>query len=211
MTLRFSTGFLFQSLTLNLSFSIPQNLSVRILLSKSTFKLVFFTVSLMISPLHVCNIFYIIFPSQSLFHNLSFTISLSQSFFHNLSFTIFLSQSFFHNLSFTIFLAQSFLHIVFSQSFFRNLSYTIFPTQSFLHNLSFRIFPSQSFLHNLSFTIFLSQSFFHNLSFNLCKIWDADASLYPRVLVPKGSFFFPKGSFHIIPHNPIAKRCCFDK
>ena len=78
MTFHFSTGFFFQSLTLNLSFDIPHNLAFIILLSKSSI-----TISLTI--LHKYNFFFIVIPSQSLFHNYSFTISLSQYFFHNLS------------------------------------------------------------------------------------------------------------------------------
>ena len=104
MTFHTSTGFLIRSVTLNLSFHIPHNLSFTILLSNLFLKS-FFTISFTIIPL------------QFFIHNLSFTISLAQSLFHNLSFTIFLSQSFFqnfsHNFSFTIFPSQCFHHNLF--------------------------------------------------------------------------------------------------
>ena len=41
MTFHISTGFLFQTHTLNLSFNIPHNLSFTILLPKSSFKVIF--------------------------------------------------------------------------------------------------------------------------------------------------------------------------
>ena len=94
MTFHISTGFLFQSHTLNLSFNIPHNLSFTILLPKSSFKVIF---SQSLWQYYLDNLSFLIF--QSCFYNHSFTIILSQSLFHSLSFTIFLLQSFLHNLS----------------------------------------------------------------------------------------------------------------
>merc|ERR1712002_515313 len=54
--------------------------------------------------LHLCSHALLYFHFQSV--DLPFIIFLSQSFFHNLSFTIFFPQCFFHYLSFTIFFSQ---------------------------------------------------------------------------------------------------------
>ena len=87
MTLHISSGFLFLSFTLNLSFYLP------------------FTISLSQSFFH--NLSFSIFLSQSLFLNHSFTIFLWQSFLHNLSSTFFLPPSLFHNLFFSICIYRS--------------------------------------------------------------------------------------------------------